>query len=223
MSHGGAAETGALRATSETRTPGGIPAANALTQAPSVLQPSSATIEPLGRKRYRVQFTADAELKDKLERLQALMRSSVPDGDLGRIIDQAVAEKLERLEARRFAKTKRPRKTLAETDTRAKARHIPAAVRRAVEKRDGGRCTYRDTKGRRCPKRHDLEFHHREPYGFGGDHSPDNVALMCKLHNNLLAEADYGKEAIWRHRRRPSSPRPDRTPSGPVSRKRGHG
>jgi hypothetical protein len=180
-------------------------------------------IEAVAHRSFRVHFTASEELRDKLERLQALMRSSVPDGDLGRIIEQAVTEKLERLEARRFGKTKKPRKSLAQSDTRPKSRHIPAAVRRAVEKRDGSRCTYRDARGRRCSKCHDLEFHHREPYGFGGDHSPDRLALMCRTHNNLMAEHDYGKELMWRHRRRSSDPRPDRTPSAPVSRKRGHG
>ena len=40
------------------------------------------------------------------------MRSSVPDGDLATILDQAVTEKLEKLEAKRFGKTKTPRKTL---------------------------------------------------------------------------------------------------------------
>ena len=69
-------------------------------------QPPS--VEPLSPARYKVQFTASAAFRDKLERLAALMRSSVPDGDLAAIIEQAVTEKLERLEARRFAKTKRP-------------------------------------------------------------------------------------------------------------------
>jgi hypothetical protein len=73
-------------------------------------------VEPLSPGRYRVQFTASADLRDKLERLTALMRSSVPDGDLGAIIEHAVTEKLERLEARRFAKTNAPRKTLADSD-----------------------------------------------------------------------------------------------------------
>ena len=41
-----------------------------------------------------------SDVRDKLERLQALMRSSVPDGDLAAIIEDAVTEKLERLEAR---------------------------------------------------------------------------------------------------------------------------
>jgi hypothetical protein len=39
-------------------------------------------IEPLSPARYKVQFTASAELRDKLERLRALMRSSGRDADL---------------------------------------------------------------------------------------------------------------------------------------------
>lgn len=65
------------------------------------------------------------------------MRSQVPDGDLGAIIEAAVTEKLARLEARRFATTSRPRKDLSKTDTAPASRHIPAAVRRAVRERDG--------------------------------------------------------------------------------------
>jgi hypothetical protein len=101
-------------------------------------------VEPLAPARYKVQFTASAELHDKLERLRALMRSSVPDGDLAAIVEQAVTEKLERLEARRFARTRAPRKALSGTETSPRTRHIPAAVRRAVHERDGGRCGYTD-------------------------------------------------------------------------------
>jgi hypothetical protein len=129
------------------------------------------------------------------------MRSSVPDGDLAKIIDIAVSEKLERLEAKRFARTKAPRKSLAETDTTPKSRYIPAPVRRAVHARDGGQCTYRDALGRRCIRRGDVEFHHRAPFGRGGPHSPRVVALMCKTHNLLLAEQDYGKGKMARYRR----------------------
>jgi hypothetical protein len=71
-----------------------------------------ATIEPLAPARHKVCFTASTELRDKIERLQALMRSSIPDGDLAKIIDVAVSKELERIEAKRFAKTKAPRKAL---------------------------------------------------------------------------------------------------------------
>ncbi len=50
-----------------------------------------------------------------------------PDADLARIIDIAVTEKLQRVEAKRFGKLMAPRTRLAETDTTASSRHIPAA------------------------------------------------------------------------------------------------
>jgi hypothetical protein len=162
------------------------------------VQPPS--IEPLSPARYRVQFTASAGFRDKLERLTALMRSSVPDGDLAVILEQAVTEKLQRLEARRFAKARAPRKGLSDSDTSPSTRHVPAAVRRAVYERDEGRCRYVDQQGRRCTARDGLEFHHRRPFAHGGEHSLANISLLCRAHNNSLAEVDYGRQAMSRHR-----------------------
>ena len=95
----------------------------------------SVAISPDGKRIV----TASQELHDKLERLQALMRTTVPDGDLGAIIDAAVTEKLERLEAKKLGKTQTPRKTLAETDTTPTSRYIPAPVRREAVGRRGCR------------------------------------------------------------------------------------
>jgi hypothetical protein len=67
------------------------------------------TFAPLAPARYRVQFTASAGLREKLERLRALMLGSVPDGDLAAIIEDAVTEKLQRLETRRFGRTRKPK------------------------------------------------------------------------------------------------------------------
>jgi hypothetical protein len=89
---------------------------------------SSDVLQPIARARYRVQFTASEALRGKLERLQALL----PGSDLATVVEQAVTEKLERLEARRFGRTKALRKALAQADTSAGPRSIPAPVRRAV-------------------------------------------------------------------------------------------
>ena len=94
-----------------------------------------ATVQPLSPARYQVAFTASEELRDKLERLQAL----IPGGDLASIIDAAVSEKLERLEAKRYGKTTKPRKKLEDAS--------------------------------------------------------------CPAHNAYMAELDYGKEKMDRHRR----------------------
>jgi hypothetical protein len=138
------------------------------------------------------------------------MSPRATDGDLAAVIEQAVTEKLERLEASRFARTHAPRKGPAETETDSppSSRHIPAAIRRAVSERDGGQCRYVDAEGRRCPERDRLEFHHRRPFGLGGGHSVVNVGLMCRAHNVYMAECDYGKEAMARHRHAPSRTSP---------------
>ena len=172
--------------------------------APAQLRPDTVVLPkataprpvPLAPARYKIQFTASAELKGKLERLQAL----VPDGDLAAIIEEAVTDKIERLEAKRFGKTKAPKKSVEETDTSPSSRYIPAAVRRAASERDGNQCTFLDAQGRRCSRRDDLQFHHREPYARGGDHSPGNIQMMCQPHNQYLAECEYGKEVMGRYR-----------------------
>jgi hypothetical protein len=130
----------------------------ASTSAPAPAKPPVA--EPIAPERYKIQFTANAELRDKLERLKALMRSSVPDGDLAAIIEEAVTEKLERLESKRYGKTKAPRKSVEEADASASSRYIPAPIRRAVYERDDGQCTYVGENGCRCTERNLLEFHH---------------------------------------------------------------
>src|SRR5262249_45107823 len=111
-------------------------------------------VEPLSPCRYKIQFTAGAELHDDLERLRALLRSEVPDGDRGAIVGKALRELRQRLEARRFALTHAPRKSVATTKTDSSSRLVPAAIRRAVYKRDRGQCCFVDGQGRRCPERH---------------------------------------------------------------------
>jgi hypothetical protein len=153
--------------------------------------------EPLSPARFKVAFTASADFRDKLERLQALMKE-----DLATVIEAAVTEKLERLEAKRYGETKKPRKGLEECDTRPSSRYIPAPVRRIVWRRDAGQCTHIDSSGRRCTERRNLEFHHDDPFGRGGDHDPSRIRLACKTHNLQLAEKDFGKEVIERYRRK---------------------
>jgi hypothetical protein len=164
---------------------------------PRPVPAAPALVQPLSPARYKVQFTAGAGLYDKLERLRALLLHEVPDGDLASIIEKAVTEKLERLEARRFARASSPRKEPVRTHH--PSRHIPAAVRRAVDQRDGSRCRFVDAQGRRCPERHRLEYHHRHPFGLGGGRDVDNICLLCKTHNRLMAELDYSRKAMSRH------------------------
>ena len=65
-------------------------------------------------------------------------------------------------------------------------RHIPAAVRRHVWQRDGGRCCYRDPlTGRRCTSSHLLQIDHLLPVAEGGGPEPDNLVLRCFAHHRM--------------------------------------
>jgi len=169
---------------------------NEMPSRPAPPPPAPAIVQPLAPARYQVKFTASRELRDKLERLQGLMNV-----DLAVVIEAAVTEKLERIEAKRYGETKNPRKTVEDTDTSPRSRYIPAAVKRIVRRRDSGQCRFVDKNGRRCTERRGLEFHHHDPFGRGGDHDPDQISLMCHAHNAYLAEREYGKEVMDQFRR----------------------
>jgi hypothetical protein len=152
----------------------------------------AAVVAPIAPSRYKVQFTASSELHDKIERARGLLRHQVPDGDLAVIFDRAMTLLVRELERARFAATEAPRKAAHEADPTPSSRRIPDPIKRAVWTRDEGRCTFRDHRGRRCPARERLEFHHLVPFGQGGDHSPSNVTMRCAGHNAYQADLDFG-------------------------------
>ena len=77
--------------------------------------------------------------------------------------------------------------------TKPHSRHIPNAVRRQVWARDGGRCCFRGADNLRCEAHSLLEFHHVVPFARAGGHTADNIVLLCRAHNALFAERDYGR------------------------------
>lgn len=138
--------------------------------------------------RYRVQLTASAELKAKLERATQLMRHRCPDGDLAAVVDRALDLLIPALEKERFGKTPRPR-----TPRGAKSAYVTRAVRREVFARDGEQCTFVSEAGERCPARTFLEFDHVRPKALGGTGDATNVRLLCRSHNQLEAERRFGR------------------------------
>jgi hypothetical protein len=167
---------------------------------------SGAAVEPTSVGRYKVQFTAGTELHDKITRAQALLRHQISDGDLAAVFDRAMTLLVRELERARFAAAKSPRKTADQADPTPSSRRNPDPIRRAVWMRDGGQCTFRDRRGRRCPAQERLQFHHLVPFARGGDHAERNVTLRCSAHNLYQAVLDFGADAMAGYQRgRPSA------------------
>ena len=154
--------------------------------------PRRAEVKPLAPERYRIQLTVDRETHDKLRRAQDLLRHTIPDGDPAAIFDKAITLLLEELSKAKHAATGRPRPARPNAAPSENARHIPAAVRRAVWQRDSAQCAFVGGRGR-CTERGFLEFHHLVPYAVGGQATIENLALRCRAHNAYEAEHYYGR------------------------------
>jgi 5-methylcytosine-specific restriction endonuclease McrA len=147
-----------------------------------------------------VAFTASAELLAKLREAQALLRHQIPDGALEQVVDRALDALLAQLRRQKHAATATPRpgrrrSERAHSSRLPTSRHIPAAVRRTVWARDGGRCAFVAGDGRRCAAMDFLEFHHVVPYARGGQATADNIELRCRAHNGYEAARQSGQWA----------------------------
>lgn len=151
---------------------------------------------------------------------QALLSHTVPPGDLAAVLKRVLAEGIASLERHRFAAAERPRH--GERRASAEGRHVPAEVRRAVWKRDDGRCTFVSETGVRCAAIAWLQFDHIDPYARGGEATAANVRLRCRAHNQYEAERTSGAE-FMRHKREAARcrtaearPAPILTPPAPA-------
>jgi len=87
-----------------------------------------------------------------------------------------------------------------------KRRHIPNEVRRQIVARDGVCCSYTAPDGRRCRSTAFLEIDHKIAWAKGGTDSIRNLRVLCRAHNQLLAEREFGTAAIRGPRRLARNP-----------------
>ena len=138
----------------------------------------------------------------KLRRAHDLLAGKIPFGDHDQVIARALDDFIAKHEKRKFATTARPRSSRKACKD---ARTIPAEARRAVRERDGGRCAHVGPTGHRCESRA-VEFDHIVPIAKGGASTIDNVRLLCRPHNQLAAEQEFGRTFMDRKRSESDDP-----------------
>ena len=159
---------------------------------------SDPRVTPLAPERFCVQFTMRQEMFTKLRYAQSLLGHQVSSGDLPEVLERALDALIARLEKSKFAATDRPRP--ARSGSSSNPRYVPAHVRRAVNERDGGQCTFMSADGARCPERSSLEFDHILEVARGGEATIDGMRLRCRAHNQYEAEQTFGAEFMARKR-----------------------
>jgi 5-methylcytosine-specific restriction endonuclease McrA len=155
--------------------------------------------EPAYDNKYHYNFTTSEELNAKIEKCKVLLSGKYPAGVSQEILLEELTEMfLERRDPERRAERRENRKNNPKQNkesTGEPSRYISPATRDNVYTRDGGRCTYVGSNGKRCNTTWDLEIHHDDvPYAHGGDHNIKNLTLLCASHNKLEAERVFGRE-----------------------------
>ncbi len=148
-------------------------------------------VSPLSAERFHIQFSAGADLKDKLERALDLMSHSNPKRDLATLIERGLDLVLEDLEKKKLGRTDRPRRSRG-----TKHGDFSREARREIYERDGEQCTYVSPSGERCRARAFVQLDHENPRACGGAGTTRNGRLLCGPHNLFEAEKVFGREYI---------------------------
>jgi hypothetical protein len=154
-------------------------------------------VEPLDAERARLHITVSRRLLAKLEAAKAALSHSHPGASSEEVLEAAL-DLLLAQRAKRKGIVEKPRKSAgtASSDT------IPAAVKREVWKRAGGRCEWALESGGVCGSALRLEFDHVTPRAHGGPSTIANLRVLCRSHNILAARQTFGDEWMGRFARR---------------------
>ncbi len=151
--------------------------------------PPKAKVTPTAPKRFKLEMTLSERGHEMLRELEGLL--SHAGASLSEIVERGLDALLAQTKKKRAAASDRPRETQPREDD---TRHVAASVQRLVWDEAGGRCTYLSPDGHRCESRSYLEVHHLEPYARGGRATIDNLALLCRVHNRLEGDREYGRD-----------------------------
>jgi hypothetical protein len=128
---------------------------------------------------------------EKLEAARDALSHSHPGADVETILEAGLELLVERA-AKRKGLVKRPRAQAKPVAGDGDPRQVPAAVRREVFLRDGGRCQWPTADGGICGSTHRVELDHIIPVGRGGRPTVVNLRVLCDLHNDVAARQVYG-------------------------------
>lgn len=146
----------------------------------------SASIE----RRMEFRFAAGQSFVHAVERLRALLWHKFPAGRLEDVLFEAAKDYIARRDPAREPK----RKAMGRRGAK-RSRRIPSALRRAVWRRDEGRCAFSGAAGR-CIETRGLEIDHVVPCALDGrsDESA-NLRLLCRTHNQSEARRIFNDRA----------------------------
>src|SRR5512138_2362237 len=177
--------------------------AEPMTRAPAPPPSPAATVQPLTAELNRFHVTVSRRFLGKLEAARAALSHSHPGAGPEEILEAALDLLLDRA-AKRKGFVVKPRRDPSPSNSD----QVPAHVRRAVWKRDGGRCQWPVESGGLCGSTLRPQLDHVIPRARGGPSTVDNLRVCCAFHNDRAARQAYGDDWMDRYTRRPRAREP---------------
>ena len=149
-----------------------------------------------------IKFIADQELMNKIEELKNLLSHKHINPSFNELLHSVTEMAL--IEVKRRKKilnspdsrktlkkhsfTSAPKKPCSKLNYKNQ-RYIHPTTKNEVWYRDQGCCSFKDpVTNKRCKSRFQLEFDHIQPVAFGGNSDIDNIRLLCREHNQYMAD-----------------------------------
>ena len=151
---------------------------------PASSKPSLET-QPTASVRTSYSFLADQEFDDLLK----AVRVHTGHQPLIEVLKSAM---------RSYLKERAPRSSQVRTFN-TEGRYVPKHLRQAILERDGGRCCFVSPAGVRCCGEAGLQIDHIVPFAKGGKTEASNLRTLCRAHNLLMAELEFGREKVYFH------------------------
>jgi hypothetical protein len=140
------------------------------------IRPPKREIRPVSERESLLNIIIDEPLLQQLNQLRALYSHRKPGMSYRDLIELLASDALK--------KKKHSANYVGEA-----LRYIAPALKEKIRKRDGGCCTFVDPlTGNKCDSTHLLEFDHILPVAHGGRATEENLRLLCRTHNQLMAK-----------------------------------
>ena len=151
-------------------------------------------------QKWKEEGVVSRRVHEKLERCKKLLSRKYPKGvDFDILFDELTESFLDHADPERRDNNRKTRSPKRKADSKH-SRYISSAVKAKVWKRDGGRCAFVGSNGKRCNSNYNLQFdHYPVPYARGGPGTVDTLRLLCAKHNKYAAERVYGEAVAKKH------------------------
>ena len=143
-----------------------------------------------------LELTINKELREKLERLKALLSHKSPSLKMSGVLEIISDMALKQLGTSPKSEVTSEKTTSPEivhaSNNKKRSRYIPAKTKNIIFQRANHQCEFTTQNNKRCEATHFLEVDHKHPYSQNGSNHPQNLQILCRQHNQRKAKNFVG-------------------------------